>query len=94
MRHARQRIGRDEAVAIAGGGAAGLAVVNRLSGQRRPDGGSQAGPLRLITVGDNGAVNLIHETLIRSKGPDAAGKSQPYWPTLWEYIEQHKEQAA
>jgi formylglycine-generating enzyme required for sulfatase activity len=94
VRHARQRIGRDEALAIAGGGAAGLAVVNRLSGQRRPDGGRQAGPLRLITIGDNGAVNLIHETLIRSKGLDAAGKPQPYWPTLWDYIEQHKEQAA
>jgi len=81
VRQARQRIGRDEAVAIAGGGKAGLTVVNRLSGQRRPDGGRQAGPLRLITVGDNGDVNLIHETLIRSKGLDAAGKPQPYWPT-------------
>jgi formylglycine-generating enzyme required for sulfatase activity len=69
-------------------------VVNRLSGQRRPDGGRQAGPLRLITVGDNGAVNLIHETLIRSKGHDAAGKAQPYWPTLWAYIEKNKERAA
>jgi formylglycine-generating enzyme required for sulfatase activity len=94
VRHARQRISRDEAVAIAGGGAAGLAVVSRLSGQRQPDGGRQVGPLRLITVGDNGAVNLIHETLIRSKGLDAAGKPQPYWPTLWDYIEQHKERAA
>jgi len=94
VRHARQRIGRDEAVAIAGGRGAGLAVVNRLSGQRQPDGGKQAGPLRLITVGDNGAVNLIHETLIRSKGLDSAGKPQPYWPTLWAYIEQHKERAA
>jgi formylglycine-generating enzyme required for sulfatase activity len=94
VRHARQRIGRDEAVAIAGGGEAGLAALNRLSGQRRPDDGRQAGPLRLITVGDNGAVNLIHETLIRSKGPDAAGKPQPYWPTLWNYIETNKERAA
>jgi hypothetical protein len=68
VRHARQRIGRDEAVVIAGRGEAGRAVVNRLSGQRRPDDNRQAGPLRLITVGDNGAVNLIHETLIRSKG--------------------------
>jgi formylglycine-generating enzyme required for sulfatase activity len=94
VRHARQRIGRDEAVAIACGGETGLAVVNRLSGQRRPDDGRQAGPLRLITVGDNGAVNLIHETLIRSKGLDSAGSPQPYWPTLWTYIEQHKERAA
>jgi formylglycine-generating enzyme required for sulfatase activity len=94
VRHARQRIGRDEAVAIAGGGEAGLAAVSRLSGQRRPDDGKQAGPLRLITVGDDGAVNLIHETLIRSKGLDVAGKPQPYWPTLWKYIEKNKERAA
>ena len=94
VRHARLRIGRDEAVAIAGGGEAGLAVVNRLSGQRQPDDSRQAGPLRLITVGDNGAVNLIHETLVRSKGLDDDAKPRPYWPTLWNYIEQHKEQAA
>lgn len=91
-RHTRQRIGRDEAVAVAGGGAAGLAVVHYLSGQRRPDGGKQGGPLRLITVGDDGAVNLVHETLIRSTGP--AGKPQPYWPTLWTYIETNKKRAA
>ena len=63
------------------------------------------GPLRLITVteeaegaGRAGAdgrwVNLIHETLIRSKGLDAQGKPQPYWPTLWTYIEQNKDRAA
>ena len=90
VRHARLRIGRDEAVAIAGGGEAGLAVVNRLSGQRQPDDSRQAGPLRLITVGDNGAVNLIHETLVRSKGLDDDAKPRPYWPTLWNYIEQHR----
>lgn len=94
VRHARQRIGRDEAVVIAGGDEAGLAVVNRLSGQRRPDGAKGTGPLRLITVGDDGAVNLIHETLIRSKGLDEAGKPQSYWPTLWAYIEKNKERAA
>lgn len=92
-RHALQRIGCDEAVAIAGGGEAGLEVVNRLSGQRKSDGGRAIGPLRLITVDDD-AVNLIHETLIRSRGLDAAGKPQPYWSTLWEYIEQHKERSA
>ena len=88
---------------VAGGGEAGRAVVNRLAGQRRPDGGTAEGPLRLITVtggrekirgGDGRWVNLIHETLIRSKGLDAAGKPQPYWPTLWTYIEKHKERAA
>ena len=93
-RHARQRIRRQDAIEIAGGGEAGFAMVNRLSGQRQPGGGGQVGPLRLITVGDDGAVDLIHETLIRSKGVDAAGKPQPYWPTLWNYIEQQKERAA
>ena len=93
-RHARQRIRRQDAIEIAGGGEAGFAMVNRLSGQRQPGGGGQVGPLRLITVGDDGAVDPIHETLIRSKGVDAAGKPQPYWPTLWNYIEQQKERAA
>lgn len=93
-RHARQRLDLDEAVKAAGGGDEGLAVVHRLSGQRRPDSGPEEGPLRLITVGDEGSVNLIHETLIRSRGFDAAGKPQPYWPTLWNYIGQHKERAA
>ena len=48
--------------------------------------------MRLITITEEGRwVNLIHETLIRSKGLDAAGKPQPYWPTLWDYIEKHRE---
>lgn len=41
-----------------------------------------------------GWVNLIHETLIRSKGSSTEGKPQPYWPTLWNYVDQHKERAA
>ena len=49
--------------------------------------------MRLITVAEDASVNLIHETLIRSKGNDKDGKPQPYWPTLWHYIELHKEQA-
>ena len=80
----------------------GRALVYRLAGQRARDGGKAEGPLRLITVteeadGERRAgrwVNLIHETLIRSKGLDADGKPQPYWPTLWRYIEQNKERAA
>ena len=94
-RHARQRIGLDEAVTVAGGGEAGRAVVNRLSGQRRPDSGGGKGPLRLITVTEKDrSINLIHETLIRSKGLGADGKPRPYWPTLWDYIEHHKARAA
>ncbi len=60
--------------------------------------------MRLITVteeaGQDGSsqrtrwVNLIHETPIRSRGLDAAGKPQPYWPTLWNYIENNKQRAA
>jgi formylglycine-generating enzyme required for sulfatase activity len=101
-RHTRQRMTLAEAVAVAGGGEAGRALVNRLAGERARDGGKAEGPLRLITVTEEGDgerrdgrwVNLIHETLIRSKGLDAAGKPQPYWPTLWRYIEQNKERAA
>lgn len=101
-RHARQRIPLDDAVAVAGGGETGRAVVDRLAGMRARDGGKSAGPLRLITVTEAAAdgeptgrwVNLIHETLIRGKGLDATGKPQPYWPTLWTYIEQHKKRAA
>jgi len=109
-RHTRQRLSRDEAIAIAGGGVAGEALLNRLAGERNPDSGTGRGPVRLITVSEEVAgadaaaevpdkgkgrwVNLIHETLIRSKGPDDKGKPQPYWPTLWRYIEQHKDRAA
>lgn len=103
-RHTRRRIPLPEAIAVAGGGERGRDLIDRLAGWRRPDSGARQGPLRLITVsedvGDGAAVrqdlwvNLIHETLIRSKGLDAAGKSQPYWPTLWTYIETNKERAA
>jgi hypothetical protein len=83
-----------EAVAFAGGGEAGRALVSRLAGDRVLDPGKTEGPVQLITITDEGRwVNLIHETLIRTKGLDAAGKPQPYWPTLWQYIEQHKERA-
>jgi formylglycine-generating enzyme required for sulfatase activity len=94
-RHARQRLPFAQAVEIAGGGESGRTLVSRLAGVRSLDPGNAEAPVRLITITDEGRwVNLIHETLIRSKGLDAAGKPQPYWPTLWEYIEQHKERAA
>ena len=103
-RHTRRRIPLAEAVDVAGGDERGRAVVDRLAGQRRRDGRTAEGPLRLITVteeaGQDGPsqrtrwVNLIHETLIRSRGLDAAGKPQPYWPTLWNYIERNKQRAA
>ncbi len=104
-RHTRRRISFAEAEDIAGGGEQGRALIARLAGERARDGRQTEGPLRLITVtkeaagangtpGDGRWVNLIHETLIRSKGLDAEGKSQPYWPTLWSYIEKHKDRAA
>lgn len=94
LRHARRPIPLAEAVAIAGGGERGRELVGHLAGTRSRDGAKNRGPLRLITVTEDASVNLIHETLIRSKGNDKDGKPQPYWPTLWHYIDQHKEQAA
>lgn len=94
-RHARRRLPFAQAVEVAGGGEYGRTLVNRLAGVRALDPGKAEAPVRLITITDEGQwVNLIHETLIRSKGLGADGKPQPYWPTLWEYIEQHKERAA
>ncbi|TYP86334.1 hypothetical protein BCL69_103212 [Nitrosomonas communis] len=80
-------------------------LVNRLAGQRTQTGAKQQRSLRLIKVteeaeagnpGQNKVrwVNLIHETLIHSKNTSGEGNPPPYWPTLWQYIEQHKEQAA
>ena len=103
-RHTRRRISLTEAVDISGPGERGRTLVARLAGQRRGEGGATEQPLRLIMVTDDTEknkgpdggpwVNLIHETLIRSKGKDAAGKPQPYWPTLWNYIEKNKARAA
>ena len=100
-RHTRCRIPLTEALAVAGGGEQGRALVDRLAGARSADASATHGPLRLITVSSgadlgvatqhgNGWVDLIHETLIRSKGLDAGGNPHPYWPTLWNYIEKHK----
>ena len=88
----------------AGGGEPGQLLLDHLAGRRDLESPRAAGPLRLITIakednhglgqGPDGWVNLIHETLIRSKGLDSDGKPQPYWPTLWRYIEQNKDRAA
>jgi formylglycine-generating enzyme required for sulfatase activity len=45
-------------------------------------------------VGSGGRVSLIHETLVRAKGLDDRGRPQGYWPTLWDYVEAHKDRAA
>jgi formylglycine-generating enzyme required for sulfatase activity len=94
-RHARRRMPFTEAVAVAGGGDGGSAIVNRLAGQQAHDVATTDGPVRLITITDEGHwVNLIHETLIRSKGLDTEGKPHPYWKILWDYIDAHKQRAA
>ncbi len=104
-RHTRRRLPLPEAVAVAGGGSKGRALIDRLAGTRAHDDPKAKRPLRLITITEDarngttppkgeGWVNLIHETLIRSKGLDDKGQPQPYWPTLWQYIEQNKERAA
>ena len=101
-RHTRHRVPLAEAVAVAGGGEGGADTGLPAGRQAGPEGGKARGSLRLITVtGEPRAgqpakdghrwVNLIHETLIRSKGPE--GKPQPYWPTLWDHIEQNKGRA-
>lgn len=108
LRHTRRRISLADAVLAAGGGEAGLELIDKLAGQRNRVG-AKIPPLRLITVtkestvGDqtkhSGAatgerwVNLIHETLIRQAPPDASGQAQPYWPALWNYIDKNKHRA-
>jgi hypothetical protein len=49
-RHTRRRLPWAEAVAVAGGGERGRALLNRLAGQRDRDGDTVQGPLRLITI--------------------------------------------
>ncbi|AGA91583.1 hypothetical protein Thimo_2883 [Thioflavicoccus mobilis 8321] len=100
--HTRRRIAREEAERSAGGGQQGRDLVDILSGCRNLEVPHTTGSLRLITVTEEGAngqgpvqshswINLIHETLIRTKGLDPEGRPQPYWPTLWDYIEANKE---
>lgn len=104
-RHTRQRIPRDDAVAVAGDGkeVVGERVVQLLSGERQADvpGGSHNGALRLITTSTEKTssnekvtqyVDLIHETLIRARGKDEkTGKRFGYWPTLYDYIEANRD---
>ncbi|MBK8210318.1 MAG: SUMF1/EgtB/PvdO family nonheme iron enzyme [Rhodospirillales bacterium] len=106
-RHARRRLPFAQAVEACGGGEEGRGLLYRLAGGRGRGDGMGGNGVRLITVTedtsssdvevapadqrDGRAVSLIHETLIRSK--DADGKPQPYWPTLWNYIEKNKERA-
>ena len=99
-RHTRQRVSREEAVLVAGGGrdADGERVVQMLAGERRadaPGGNGLNGALRLITTsseGDARYVDLIHETLLRARSRDPdSGERIGYWPTLYRYIEENRD---
>lgn len=102
-RHTRRRVPFKEAVAVAGGEPDGRELVTRLAGQRNPEAGRRHRPLRLVSIishasdaaaTDDCWVDLIHETLIRSRGLDPkTGAPQPYWPTLWHYIDRNKGKA-
>ena len=93
-RHTRQRISRDGAVMVAGAGddKVGERIVQLLSGERRADAPGGSGVLRLVTVTADQELDLIHETLIRTRGKDAqTGKPLPYWPALHDYIEANRD---
>lgn len=103
-RHTRQRMLLSEAIEIAGGGRRGRHLIDHLAGTRDQDSPYANGSLRLITIsGDDKSeaaardsdrwVNLIHEMLVRSRESDDEGRSQPYWPTFWHYIERNKQRA-
>ena len=93
-RHTRHRVSRAEAVQAAGNGnpKLGERVLQMLSGERAADrpGDANAGTLRLVTTGvenDQPYADLIHETLLRSRGAGNGQAPQPYWPTLHAYID-------
>ena len=103
LRHSRQRVPRDEALAAAGqvDAVCGEQVLRLLSGQA-PQGrprDAALGHLRLLTTGaDHDAagehpwVDLIHETLLRARPPAQPGQSpRPYWPTLYEHIDANRD---
>ena len=98
-RHARQRITREEAIAVAGNGddELGEQVVRMLSGERAVETLStgHSSVLRLITLKEEQElqhVDLIHETLIRARAKDKmTRKLVGYWPTLYDYIEKNRD---
>jgi len=102
-RHTRQRIGRADAVMAAGHGdpAAGEQVLRMLSGERSAGQSSDQASevLRLVNVVKErnaqslevDEVDLIHETLIRSRLQGPGQPAQPYWPRLYGFIEANRE---
>lgn len=91
-RHVRQRIPLTKAIQLAGGGKEGEDLVYRLAGMQVRNHGQASGSLRLITITEERPasqprarwVNLIHDTLIRSR--QRKHEMRPFWPTLWDYI--------
>lgn len=95
VRHARRRLAFQDAVQAAGGGEEGRRLIDRLAG-RRVEGVADPGPVRLVIISDGEqgrTVSLIHETLIRAREANGSGRPRPYWPTLWNHIERHREEA-
>nr|AEQ20333.1 formylglycine-generating sulfatase-like enzyme [uncultured bacterium EC5] len=97
-RHTRRRVSRAEAVQAAGNGTdkLGERVLQMLSGERAADRPAEAGAgaLRLVTTGVENAepyADLIHETLLRSRGAGSGMAPQPYWPTLHAYIDANRD---
>ncbi|MCB1629686.1 MAG: formylglycine-generating enzyme family protein, partial [Xanthomonadales bacterium] len=93
-RHTRRRISREEAVTVAGAGRdkVGERIVQLLSGERRADAPGGSGVQRLVTVTAEQELDLIHETLIRTRGKDTqTGKPLGYWPALHDYIEANRD---
>ena len=82
--HTRRRIPYNQAVLNAGNGdeALGKGVVQSLAGAR------------LITISTEAGgqfVDLIHETLIRTRIDPVSGKPEAYWPTFHDYIEVNRD---
>ncbi|MFM8342537.1 MAG: SUMF1/EgtB/PvdO family nonheme iron enzyme, partial [Methylomonas sp.] len=98
--HTRRRISQSEAQNLAGDGdkQRGQRIIDYLSGGKLgADGPFVVNPnrLRLITSFKENHSNslfydLIHETLIRARGDDKTGQLMPYWPTLFNYIQQNR----
>ena len=100
-RHTRRRLPIGEACLIAGGKKAnkqqGRDIIDYLTGRRAINPASnKAGQLRLLTTvgeADKQEIDIIHETLIRSRGDKDAktGKLIGYWQTLYQYIEKNRD---
>ncbi len=97
--HARQRITLEEAISVAGDGndESGRCIIAMLSGQRDINllNTGHQNVLRLITLNEESGqqyVDLIHETLIRTRNKDEnTRKLVGYWPTLYNHIDQNRD---